>query len=139
MVVRNLLAVLLLYLIYIGPVPEIIIHPENVTVAPNGNFTMNCLAMSFGLLKYDWSKRHGVLPQTAIKSCFHDILFNPLGEETTNVYNLAVYNVQPSDEGWYCCVATNEAGSTVDCAWLEVNSKLCILRSSNSTVKYFAH
>ena len=58
MVVRNPLTVLLLQLMYVGPVPEIIIHPENVTVVPNDNFTMNCLAMSFGLLKYDWSKRN---------------------------------------------------------------------------------
>ena len=84
---------------------------------------MNCLALSFGLLKYDWSKRDGILPQTAVQSCVYNILFDPLSEELTSVYNLVVYNVEPSDEGWYCCVATNEAGSTVDCAWLEVNSK----------------
>ena len=53
-----------------------------------------------------------------------DVLFNPPGEETTDVYSLTMNNVQPSDEGWYCCVATNEGGSTIDCAWLEVNSKL---------------
>ena len=85
---------------------------------------MNCLALSFGLLKYDWSKRDGILPQIAVQSCVYNILFDPLSEEPTSVYNLAVYNVQPSDEGWYCCAATNKAGSTVDCAWLEVNSKL---------------
>ena len=111
-----------------------IISPENVTVLPNQSFIMNCLALSFGLLKDDcWSKRDGVLPQTAVKSCIHNILFDPLSERTTkNVYNLAVYNVQPSDEGWYCCVATNEAGSTMDCAWLEIDSKLqhfCTIQS----------
>jgi len=31
---------------------------------------------------------------------------------------------QPSDEGWYCCVATNECGDVEECAWLEVDSKL---------------
>ena len=101
-----------------------IVSPENVTILPNHSFTMNCLALSFGLLKYDWSKRDGILPQTAVQSYSHNILFNPLIDQTTNIYNLAVHNVQPSDEGWYCCVATNEAGSIVDCAWLEVNSKL---------------
>ena len=45
-------------------------------------------------------------------------------ENPTSVYSLAVHNVQLSDEGWYCCVATNEGGSRTDCAWLEVNSKL---------------
>ena len=88
---------------------------------------MSCLALSFGLLKYDWSKRDGVLPQTAVKSCNHSIIFNPHNKETTDVYSLTMYNVQVSDEGWYCCIATNEAGSTMDCAWLEVNSKLCNL------------
>ena len=101
-----------------------ITSPKNVTVLPNHSFTMNCLASSFGLLKYDWSKRDGILPETAVQPCVHNILFDTLSEQATSVYNLAVYNVQPSDEGWYCCVATNEAGSTVDCAWLEVNSKL---------------
>ena len=107
-----------------GPHPETILSPENVTVLPNSSFTMSCLALSFGLLKYDWSKRDGVLPQTAVKSCTHNIMFNPLGKETTDVYSLTIHNVQASDEGWYCCIATNEAGSTMDCAWLEVNSNL---------------
>ena len=107
-----------------GPHPEIILSPENVTILPNNSFTMSCLALSFGLLKYDWSKHDGILPPTAVKSYTHNIMFNPLGEETTDVYSLTVHNVQASDEGWYCCIATNEAGSTMDCAWLEVNSKL---------------
>ena len=85
---------------------------------------MNCLAVSSGLLTYDWNKSDGVLPQTVVKSCTHKILFKPLGKETTDVYSLTMHNVQASDEGSYCCVATNEAGSTMDCAWLEVNSKL---------------
>ena len=51
-------------------------------------------------------------------------MFNPLRKEITGVYSLTMHNVQASDEGWYCCIATNEAGSTMDCAWLEVNSKL---------------
>ena len=114
----------LIYFLFLAPKPEMIISPENVTVLPNQSFNMNCLALSFGLLKYDWSKRDGILSQTAVQPCVHNILLDPLSEQATSVYNLAVYNVQPSDEGWYCCVATNEAGSTVDCAWLEVNSKL---------------
>ena len=85
---------------------------------------MKCLALSFGLIKYDWSKHDGILPQTAVKSYTENFLFNPPGEGTTDVYSLTTNNVQPSDEGWYCCVATNEGGSTMDCAWLEVNSKL---------------
>ena len=65
---------------------------------------MSCLALSYGLLQYDWRKRNGILPQVIVKSCIHDIMFNPLSEKPTNIYNLAVYNVQPSDEGWYIVV-----------------------------------
>ena len=107
--------------LFLVPTPEMIISPRNVTVLPSHSFTMNCLALSFGVLQYDWSKRNGIIPQTAMKSYTHNFLLN---EQTTSAYNLAVDNVQPSDEGWYCCVATNEGGSRTDCAWLEVNSKL---------------
>ena len=102
---------------FLVPMPEIIICPKNVTVFPNDNFTMNCLALSFGSLKYHWSKHEEMLPQTAKMS------FKYISEKATNVYNLEMYNVQPSDEGSYCCKATNEAGSRMCCAWLEVNSK----------------
>jgi len=85
---------------------------------------MNCLAVSLGLLKYDWSKHYGILPQTVVKSCVYDHLYDRLGNDTTSGYSLAMHNVQLSDEGWYCCIATNERGSTINCAWLEVDSKL---------------
>ena len=114
----------ILQFLFSVPRPEIIISPKNVTALPNDSFTMTCLASSFGLLKYDWSKRNGVLSQAAVKSCTHNILFNPPGYETTDVSSLTVQHVQPSDEGYYCCVATNEGGSISNCSWLEVNSKL---------------
>ena len=69
--------------------------------------------VSSGLLTYDCSKSDGILPQTAVKSCSHNIMFNPLGKETTDVYSLTMHNVQASDEGWYCCIATNEGGTGV--------------------------
>ena len=108
-----------------------IISPKNVTVRPNNSFTMNCLALSFGLLKYNWYKHYRSLPQTAVKSYSHNIAFNRLGGQRADVYNLAVHNVQVSDEGWYCCVATNLEGSRTDCAWLEVNSKLKVITPCN--------
>ena len=85
---------------------------------------MNCLALSFGLVTYNWYKHYGFLPQTAVKSYSSNIAFSTLNEQRVDVYNLAVHNVRLSDEGWYCCVATNQEGSRTDCAWLEVNSKL---------------
>ena len=112
------------YVLFIVFKPEMITSLRNITVLPSHSFNLSCLAFSLGLLKYKWKRRDGILPQAAVQSYIDRNLFDPLGEETTSVYNLAVHNVQPSDEGWYCCVATNEAGSTVNCAWLEVNSKL---------------
>ena len=85
---------------------------------------MKCLALSFGLIKYDWNKRDGILSQKALKSYAQNVLFSLPGGGTTDFYSLTMNNVQPSDEGWYCCVATNEGGSAMQCAWLEVNSKL---------------
>jgi len=46
------------------------------------------------------------------------------GSCISTIYTLTISNVQPSDEGWYCCVATNDYGSMEECTWLEVNSKL---------------
>ena len=111
-------------MLFLVPIPEMIMSPRNITILPSHSFTMNCLALSFGTLQYDWSKRDGVLPQTAVKSYNHNFLSNTLSGKPTSIYSLAVHNVQPSDEGWYCCVATNEGGNRIDCAWLEVNSKL---------------
>lgn len=99
-----------------------IIPPENITVLPNQKVNLNCLAFSLGTLFYDWSKYNGTLPQTAIKSYINGKFFSLLGGRATVVYNLALLNVQTSDEGWYCCTATNEGGSIKECAWLEVNS-----------------
>ena len=99
-----------------------IIPLNNITIFPNQNFVFNCLASSSGVLTYDWSKRDGILPQNAEKSYSHTVFFNSVNGETTLGYNLKVQNAQVSDEGWYCCVAANEAGSTTDCAWLEIDS-----------------
>ena len=102
--------------------PEIIIPPENITILPNHTCYLNCLAFSSGTLTYDWNKRDSILPQTAVKSYTYETFKNSHGGKLTLVYNLAFSNVQISDEGWYCCTATNEGGSTTKCAWLEVNS-----------------
>lgn len=104
--------------------PEMILPLENVTILPYQDCKLNCLALSSGVLTYEWSKRDGSLPQNAVKSYTYETFFNSLGGETTLVYSLAIPYVQLSDEGWYCCIATNEAGSTTACTWLEVNGSL---------------
>ena len=92
----------------------------------NHSFNLNCLALSSGVLTYNWSKQDGSLPPAAEKSYIHETFLNSLGDPPTIVYNLAVHNVTVSDEGWYCCTATNEGGTTTGCAWLEVNSYVVI-------------
>ena len=52
--------------------------PENITVLPNHSFNFNCLALSSGVLTYDWSKRDGNLPQTAVKLYIHETFLKPL-------------------------------------------------------------
>ena len=99
-----------------------IIPPQNITLLPNQDFNVNCLALSLGVLKYNWSKRDGNLPQNAVRSYIYKSFFNSRGGKATLVYNLALLNVETSDEGWYCCTATNEGGSKTDCVWLEIYS-----------------
>ena len=50
------------------------------------------------------------------------MFFNSLNRQTTVGYHIKIQNAQPSDEGWYCCAAANEAGTTTECSWLEINS-----------------
>ena len=42
----------------------------------------------------------------------------------TTVYELILFNVQETNEGHYCCIASNGCGSTTECAWLEVDGEL---------------
>ena len=95
---------------------------ENITVLPNQSIHLSCLAMSSGVLTYDWSKHDGYIPQNATQCCVRKLFINSFGGEVTLVYDLVIHSVQISDEGWYCCTAANEAGNTTECQWLEVNS-----------------
>ena len=42
----------------------------------------------------------------------------------TTVSILTIANVHVKDEGYYCCIASNECGKSKECAWLEIDSKL---------------
>jgi len=76
-----------------------------------------CLALSFGLLTYEWKKFDG----KRLKMTNY-VDRNTLSGSTV-FSKLKIPNVELSDEGEYCCVATNECGSVKKCAWLDVISK----------------
>jgi len=69
------------------------------------------LAYSHTPLVYKWKKTKELLSST--KATF---AHNGAEEYSIN-------STQPSDEGLYCCVATNECGAVEECAWLEMDSK----------------
>ena len=102
------------------PCPEIIESPINNTVFLGQTANYYCLALSFGLLSYEWKKSNNdSLHPNAVQTYIHkDILGG-----VTIVPSLKIPTVQQSDEGEYCCVATNECGSVTKCAWLTVISK----------------
>ena len=101
----------MLFSFCVVPCPEIIDAPLNSTVLPGEMANFDCLAYSHGSLKYKWTEK------TSNK------MFKPNTIQGNNV-SYTIDTTQPSDEGWYCCVATNECGDVEECAWLEVDSEL---------------
>lgn len=100
--------------------------PRNITVLPGKTAHFHCLALSFGGLLYNWKRMDDAsLPESAIKAYVKWQFSNYTGH-IASVSHLAIMDIKQSDEGSYCCVATNECGYTERCAWLEVNSKQLI-------------
>ena len=104
---------------FLVPCPEITRLPMNTSVSPGEVSNFDCMAFSFGGLKYEW-KRKGLakLPSEATTS--------PLKFDEQNVMFHSVLSINKTSvahEGWYCCIATNECGDVEECAWLEVNSE----------------
>ena len=87
----------------------------------NQTGVLYCLASSSGRLTYDWIKKGSNLSAAAMKS--YNIKKFLYFDQAVLTYQLTIPNVQSVDEGWYCCVATNECGTTKKCVWLEVNRK----------------
>ena len=113
---------------YVVLCPEIIKPYKNITVPINEAADLYCLASSCGGLSYDWTKNASYLSTSAVTS-YISKNFSYL-DSTVLTYQLTIPNVQLSDEGWYCCLASNECGTTKKCVWLEVNSKSCICKSA---------
>ena len=95
---------------------------KNITILVNQAADLHCLASSCGVLTYDWMKNASNLSASAIKSYITRSILH--FDQNVLTYQLTIPNVQLSDEGWYCCLAINECGTTEKCIWLEVNSKL---------------
>ena len=96
----------------IVPCPEILEAPVRARAIPGEVAKFDCLAYSFSSLQYSWRKRYS-------RSVLYD------SEAIQNhAVTYSINNTQPSDEGWYCCIANNECGSVEECAWLEVDSEL---------------
>ena len=112
----------MLFYYNVVPCPEIIKpYNKNITILVHKPMDLYCLASSCGVLTYDWIKNASNLSTSARKSYItrRVLYFN----QTVLTYQLTIPNVQLSDEGWYCCLATNECGTTEECVWLKVNSK----------------
>jgi len=107
---------------YLVPHPEIVRPPRSVNLRLGKSAFFECLAWSYSGLVYDWYKRSANITTNAV------ISYNRWSEDgcISTIYTLNISNVQLSNEGWYCCVATNNHGSVEECAWLEVNSELNI-------------
>jgi len=108
------------YLSVTVPCPEIIEPPKNNSVILKQTAKLYCLAFSFGSLTYRWKKLYGnSVDHSTVKSYVHKRVFSG----TTAVRSLEIPKIELSDEGEYCCVATNECGSVTKCAWLNVIGK----------------
>ena len=90
-------------------------------VSVNRAVDLHCLASSCEALTYDWIKNASNLSVSAVRSYVTKRFLYFV--QIVLTYQLTIPNVQLSDEGWYCCLATNECGTTTKCIWLEVNSK----------------
>ena len=107
----------------IVPLPEIVRPLENVSVPFLQTVSLCCLALSHGALTYNWKRLDGnQLSSGSTKSYIHK-KFSDINQDTIT-YQLKIHKVKLSDEGWYCCVVTNNGGHTEKCIWLEVDCKL---------------
>ena len=109
-------------LLFTVPCPELILYPKPSKVRPGKTVAFPCVAWSYGGLIYKWRKINSTLPYNSSISYKDRPL--PVNAVNTTIYEITVFNVQETDEGHYCCIASNDHGKTTKCAWLEVDSKL---------------
>ena len=101
-----------------------ILYPMPTKVRPDATVTFPCVAWSYSGLTYEWNKNDSLtLPNNSAVS-YDNRPLEANDTINTTVYELTLFNVQETDEGHYCCIASNGCGSTTECAWLEVDSEL---------------
>jgi len=130
--------IVLMYIIV--PCPEIIRPPGNISVIPGEIADFYCLALSHSVLRYKWSRINKTLVANTTIARW---LFASL-DHYTAVQHLYIDNTKLSDEGWYCCGAINECGTTEECAFLKILGKYynCGFLSQKYDLKflsYFTH
>ena len=109
------------------PCPVLLIPPENTTALIGEDAHFSCLAFSFGGLRYDWKRKDGTQVTMTTQR-------NPSQDGSYLIENMAIKNVNNTNEGWYCCVTTNECSNEkMHCAWLEVKGQ----HSLKLTVEFF--
>ena len=112
------------YVLYVlVPCPEMIRPPDNITVLLGKTAKFTCLALSHGVLIYDWNREDGKRLPKKSKTSSTTWLFPQRHGQLTAVRSLTVFDAELSVEGSYCCRVSNECGSVTNCAWLEVNSE----------------
>ena len=113
-----------------------ILYPMPTKVLPDTTVTFSCVAWSYSGLTYEWNKNDSLaLPNNSAVS-YENRPLETNDTTNTTVYELTLFNVQETNEGHYCCIASNGCGSTTECAWLEVDSKLiaiCMLVNKVNT------
>ena len=98
--------------------PEIIAPPQNITAGFREIIKFDCLAFSYGALQYKWYFNESQdLPREAVTS------LNVMSQDLMVYSRLQISKTHPANEGWYCCVATNECGHVEGRARLWVNGR----------------
>ena len=99
------------------PPPELLIPPENITASAYSEMALSCTGRGFGDVKVVWTKPPSKMTTTAQYSTerYDDRIVSTL----TIPHAVEIYS------GTYCCAVVNHVGSSdVQCASLQVNSKL---------------
>jgi len=99
------------------PPPELLIPPKNISVSAYSEVILSCTGRGFGNVKAVWTKPPSKVTTTALYATerYDDSIVSTL----TIPHAVEIYS------GTYCCAVVNHVGSSdVQCADLQVNSKV---------------